>query len=152
MLLAVLAAGCDSPPGRAFSAQLPPIDVRAAGDVNLGPLPVELRDLTGTVVAIATDEHLPEDDVGLPGGPRAVAMLDRPNAMRVLWLGSMCSRVVRMQLSGSAGALALAIQDDWDPPILGGVCPAGAVSRVAIIGFNGPVDPAAVEVRTNVED
>lgn len=91
MLLAVLAAGCDAQQGRAFSAQFPPIDVRAAGDVNLGPLPVELRDLTGTVVAIATDEHRPEDDFGLPGRPRAVAMVDRPNALRVLWLGSMCS-------------------------------------------------------------
>lgn len=146
MLLAVLAAGCDSPQGRAFSAQFPPIDVRAAGDVNLGPLPVELRDLTGTVVAIATDEHLPELDFGGPDS-RAVGVPDRPNALRVTWLGGMCTKVVRMQLSGTTGQSVLTIQDDWDPPIFGGVCPAGGVPRVVIIGFDRPMDASEVGIR-----
>ena len=152
MLLVVLAAGCDAPQaGRAFSAQFPPMDNGQVGDVNLGPLPVELRDLTRTVVNIATDEHRPDRDFGGPDA-RAVAMVDRPNALRILWLGGMCSKDIQMQLSGAADALVLTIRDDWDPPIFGGVCPLGGVPRVVVIVFNGPVDAAALEVRTNLQD
>ena len=145
MLLAFLAAGCDSPQGQVFSAQLPAMDMGQVGDVNLGPLPVQLRDLTGMVVAFATDEHRPGQDFGGPDS-RAVAIPDRPNALRVIWLGGMCTKDVRMQLSGAEAASVLRIRDHWDPPFFGGVCPAGGVPRVVIIGFNGPIDADDVTV------
>ena len=152
ILFAALVTGCESAPGRAFSAEFPPNDFAAAGDVHRGPLPVVLRDLTGTVVAIATDEPRAEDDfdVGAFRG-RAAASPDRPNALRILWLGGMCTTNVHMQLGEAADELVLTIHDDWDPPIFGGMCPAATVSRVLVIVFNRPMDPAVVQVRTNPE-
>lgn len=153
ILLAALVAGCSSAPGRVFSAEFPPLEFGGFGEVHRGPLPVELRDLTGTVIAIATDEPRAEDDfdVGAFRG-RAAASADRPNALRVLWLGGMCTTDVHMQLSGVGDELILTIRDDWEPPIFGGVCPAAAVSRVLVIAFSRAVDHAAVEVQTNSED
>jgi hypothetical protein len=149
--LVVLSAACESAAGRAFSAQFPPIEFDAFGEVHKGPLPVELRDLTGTVVAIAADERRPEDDfAGSDAG--VVPLVGRPNALRASWLGGVCSKSIRMQLSAVGTEYVLAIRDRWDPPFFGGACPAAGVSRVVVISFDRPVDPQDVDVRTDLED
>jgi hypothetical protein len=123
------------------------MDMGVVGDVNRGPLPVELRDLTGTVVAFATDEHRPEQDFGGPD-TRVIGVLDRPNSLRVNWLGGVCSKVVHMQLSGREDELVLTIRDEWDPPIFGGVCPLGGVPRVVVIDFDRPIEANDVVIRS----
>ena len=144
-LLAVVGLGCAAAPGRLFSAEFAPVNMGGFGSVNRGFLRVELRDLSGLVVDLATDVDRPDDDISGPDAA-VVPVTDRPNAVRAYWLGGMCSTVARMELRGVEDALELLIRDEWDAPLFGGSCPAGGVPRVVAIAFDRPIDADDVAV------
>ena len=113
-------------------------------------MPVELQDLTGTVVVLATDAQSPNDDFGVAiNQGLAVGVVGRPNVLRLAWIGGACTRIARLRLDHGNPGMALTISDEWEPPIFGGVCPMGGVPRVVTIGFDRPIDAAAVTIRLN---
>lgn len=151
LIIAVIGTGCSSK-GRLFTTEFSAIDGDPTGSLDIDRLPVALHDRTGWVTGVETSEVRPEDNErrDFTHG-RAELAPDQPNAIRVLWLGGACEASVQMELTSVETGLQLKVHAPFDFFVFGIGCPAVGVSRSVVIGFDRPVDPGSIRIRTDID-
>lgn len=113
-----------------------PLDERVGADAT-----IEITDRSGRLVSAVSGD--PNDGGSVPGGTVAVAAVDGdPASVQLTWTGLPCQTLHRLAIEPDGVTMAL-----LQPACEGDTFPRDVV---VILTFDGPVDPATLDVTSSV--